>query len=92
MRPQKFRYLVNMAIQHRMKTGSSEKFTKPLIMRMIREWYKMAKCENDYRRGSETYGYKDQESIDYNILYISDRWNCAFRLKWLIDGVADGLI
>lgn len=92
MRPEKFRYLVNKAVQHRMETGSSDRFTKPLIMRMIREWHKLARREEDYRVGNETYGYKDQESIDYSILYISDRWMCAFRLKWLIDGVVDGHI
>ena len=90
MRPEKFRYLVNCAIEHRMKTGSSEKFTKPLMLRMIKEWQRMAKDEQDYRAGVETYGYEDNIYLD--LLYISDRWRCAFRLKWLIDGVNGGHI
>lgn len=39
----------------------------------------------DYRSGSETYGYKDLESIQWSLLYISDRWNACFRVRWLID-------
>jgi len=37
--------------------------------------------EGDYRNGFETYKY---ESIFINLVYISDRYNCAFRLNWLI--------
>ncbi len=39
----------------------------------------------DERPGEETYGYKDEESIRGNLEYISDRWNCAFRIKWILD-------
>lgn len=38
----------------------------------------------DNRSGKETYGYKN---IQNDMDYISDRWNCSFRLKWLIDGI-----
>ena len=43
------------------------------------------KDESDYRVGVETYGYDSLESIKNNLVYISDRWNCSFRIKWLLD-------
>ena len=39
----------------------------------------------DDRPGEETYGYKDEASIKSNLEYISDRWNCAFRIRWILD-------
>lgn len=27
--------------------------------------------------------------IETTMSYISDRWSCAFRLKWLIDGIEE---
>lgn len=39
----------------------------------------------DFRSGSETYGYDDLGSIQRNLLYICDRWMVAFRARWLID-------
>lgn len=41
--------------------------------------------DEDYRSGKETYGYDDLESIQYSLSYISDRWKCAFRVRWLIE-------
>lgn len=38
----------------------------------------------DDRTGEETYGYKDKESILMDLLYISDRYNCQFRLRWVL--------
>lgn len=46
--------------------------------------------QEDYRNGAETYGYSSVESIEGNLLYISDRCHAAFRLAWLA-GVPDGL-
>jgi hypothetical protein len=39
--------------------------------------------EKDYRTGEKTYGYESTESINENLMYISDRFVCAFRLTWL---------
>jgi hypothetical protein len=39
----------------------------------------------DDRTGEETYGYKDIESIEGNLSYISDRAMCEFRLRWLVE-------
>lgn len=48
-------------------------------------WQLYSDQEKDYRPGSETYGYGDDVYED--MVYISDRWKCAFRLKWIIDGL-----
>jgi hypothetical protein len=39
----------------------------------------------DTRNGKETYGYKSDEHILSNLMYISDRFNCQFRLRWTLD-------
>lgn len=43
--------------------------------------------EGDFRSGYETYGYSNNQD---NMEYISDRWKCAFRVKWIIDGIENG--
>lgn len=48
--------------------------------------YKIALAsEKDFRTGYETYGYKDDENIMDNICYINSKWNCAFRIRWILD-------
>lgn len=39
----------------------------------------------DSRRGWQTYGFKSDEEILNNLQYISDRWNCQFRVQWVLD-------
>jgi len=46
---------------------------------------KNAEHDTDTRSGMETYGYKSKDSILASLEYISDRWHCRFRLRWLID-------
>ena len=91
MRPERFHYEMNIAFEEWYKTKSVNKFLK-LLREMERVWPKWAIRDGDSRSGEETYGYKDQERIKYDMFYISDRWNCAFRLKWLIDGIKNGKI
>lgn len=93
MQPRKFRYLMGKAFDHKMQTGSNAQFM-PLQREMHRVLKKLIKIEDggDLRSGEESYGYANQESVGMNILYISDRWNCAFRLRWLIDGLDNGKI
>lgn len=38
----------------------------------------------DYRSPLDTYGYKSEEDIGGNLFYISDRFNCQFRLDWVL--------
>ena len=44
-------------------------------------WSISSKETQDFRTGEESYGYADPE---YELSYINDRWNCAFRMNWLI--------
>lgn len=101
MRPNKFWTETYKAIQHRLKTGSNEKFTPYLRKRMEKEIRKLNKdicrlcdykLEPDLRSGEETYGYKTKESIENNLMYISDRFNAPYRLRWLLDGLEKGYI
>jgi len=39
----------------------------------------------DARSGEESYGYADVESIEGTLDYISDRFNCELRLRWMLD-------
>lgn len=91
MRPERFRYEMNKAFDYWFKTKTVDKFL-PLMREMKRVHTKWAKEDGDYRSGNETYGYSDRESIETNMFYISDRWRCAFRLRWLIDGIESGAI
>ena len=86
MRPERFRYEMNKAFDLWMADKSTYQFL-PLLREMKRVWKKWSKEEDDFRSGEESYGYKSQESVRNNMFYISDRWRCAFRVKWLIDGI-----
>lgn len=86
MRPERFNYEMNKAFDYWFKTKAVDKFL-PLMREMKRVHAKWAKKEGDHRSGNETYGYSDRESIETDMFYISDRWRCAFRLRWLIDGI-----
>jgi hypothetical protein len=92
MRPNKFRNLVNKAIEERLTTGSNRLFTPYLVHVMHRKWGKWAREEGDFRCGEETYGYANEESVQSNLFYISDRWRCAVRLRWILDGLVCGKI
>ena len=91
MRPQKLTYLIQNAIDHWLETKDNSKFL-PILDDMECLWFKWYKGEEDYRTGMCVYDYGDEKSIFYNMMYISDRWKCAFRLKWIIDGVRGGSI
>jgi hypothetical protein len=41
--------------------------------------------EDDWQSGEESYGYESDEDIINSIRYISDRWGCSFRIRWMID-------
>ena len=43
------------------------------------------KTDKDFRTGFETYGYENDKYIRNQLSYISGRWNCSFRIKWLLD-------
>jgi hypothetical protein len=39
---------------------------------------------SDNRSPLDTYGYKSEEENFVNLFYISDRFNCQFRLDWVL--------
>lgn len=88
MRPEKLHYLTNKAFDHYLDTKSTEKF-KPLLNGLVKLHNKYARDDGDFRSGSELGGYNKEDDY-YEMLYISDRWNCAHRLSWLIDGILSG--
>jgi hypothetical protein len=91
VRPERFRYEMNRAFDIWFDEHSVREFDRllPYIKRM---WSKWAREEDDFRTGVETYGYDSNDGILSNMFYISDRYRCAFRLKWIIDGVESGKI
>ena len=38
----------------------------------------------DERSPLDTYGYKSEEDIAWYLFYTSDRFNCQFRLNWVL--------
>jgi len=58
---------------------------KPHVNELTILWLNLAEEENDWRGGTDSYGYGSFEDIVNNLTYISDRWTVAFRVKWLID-------
>lgn len=73
---------IQKAIDHWLETGDNK-----LLLDQRSElhglWSDFSADEDDYRSGEETYGYKDVKST---MEYIADRWKCAFRISWIIDG------
>ncbi|MCW3782947.1 hypothetical protein [Defluviimonas salinarum] len=89
MQPAKFHRAVDAAIRRRLSMGDNSLFTAALVRRMEREWRRRVRREGDPRTGDETYGYAHVED---QLSYISDRWCCGIRLRWLLDGLARGAI
>jgi len=43
-------------------------------------------CIEPYLRdGKETYGIGTSEEIEENMSYISDRWRCSLKMRWILD-------
>lgn len=90
MRPEKAKRIIQRAIDSYLN-GDSSRLYKALPA--LHKWYMIAsRNEREYpdvRCGYESYGYGNRESIFYQMMYISDRWRCMFRIRWLLDGVVD---
>ena len=86
MRPEKAYYIIKTALENYM-TKRHLMYSRDMLQACIKLYKKCMKVEHDYRTGEETYGYETRELIEQNIHYISDRFYCQFRLKWLIDGI-----
>lgn len=80
---------ISNAIDYYLETDSTDKFM-PIFKEMFELWVKLSEEEQDFRNGFETYGYSDDNY--YQMMYISDRWKCAYRLKWILDGIEHKLL
>lgn len=89
MRPEKAHRVIQKAIDAWL--GGDRMLLKESVPAMEKLLKKCQKEEDDYRSGLETYGY-NKDSNANNMMYISDRWRCSFRLRWLIDGVKGGYL
>ena len=92
MRPEKCDRLVRNFIEQWLAQGKSRVKVIPALEKLYTK-----QCLNEqpytcYKSGFETYGYDNKQSIQHNMLYISDRFRCSFRLRWLIDGIKSGHI
>ena len=75
-------------VQRRLKDLTLEQIQTELIgikPALIQLYNKSLPVDDDYRTGEETYGYKSTEDVKERLDYISDRWYCSFRLRWLLD-------
>ncbi len=88
MRPEALRYRLNTAICYWLQTKDNSKL-KVLLEPMKKLWLRYAKEENDFRLGTD---HSDYSEVYLYMEYISDRWQCAHRLRWIIDGIENGLL
>ena len=86
MRPETFNRKMNHAIARALEQNDYSQL-KSLVPRMKKQWLKYARDEGDFRSGEEVYGYDTPLST---LTYISDRWRCSFRLRWIMDGITSG--
>lgn len=80
-------------VQRRLKGLTLEQIQTALnkIKPALTQLYnKSITIDSDYRTGEETYGYKSIKDIKERLEYVSDRWYCSFRLRWLLDLIERG--
>jgi hypothetical protein len=77
---------IQTAIDKYIKNGNV-KGLKKILPKLKVEYQKRSEEEKNFRSGEETYGY---DNVRIRMEHISDRWNCAFRIKWIIDGIEGG--
>lgn len=41
--------------------------------------------DDDHRSGEEIYGIKSNDHWNSDLSYISDRWRCTMRVRWMLD-------
>ena len=94
MRPQKAKREINKVLwRYFIENGDLQKMSLSDIIEKLKviephlkKMYDIAiKNDQDFRSGKETYGYKSIERIKDDLTYISDKWNCSFRIRWILD-------
>lgn len=65
---------------------------QPFLLWLIKHYELVLLAKDpDFRSGFDTYGYiseeggVDKEYIKDQLFYISDRWHCSFRVRWIIN-------
>ena len=76
--------MANLIDKHRGVIENYIYFLRKATKRIYKEWGSEHKYEPDNRTGEKTYGYKSIEEIEGNLDYISDRFACEFRLRWML--------
>jgi hypothetical protein len=66
-----------------MTVGAAKTIIKAVEIDLLSIYPDLAAHENDYRLGNDTYGY-EEDKILVNLQYISDRWQSAFRVAWML--------
>lgn len=88
MRPEKANRVIFNDILKLTRNGNIKRFKKHLKYLKSRYKYHSSRPhDQDFRSGYESYGYSTTDKIRCDLEYVSDRWKCSFRLKWLIDGL-----
>jgi len=94
MRPQKAKREINKVLwRYFIENGDLQKMSLDEVIKKLKtiepylkKMYDIAiKNDQDFRSGEETYGYEDIEKIKGDLIYISDKWNCSFRIRWILD-------
>jgi len=58
---------------------------QPFLLWLVKHYELVLLAEDpDYRSSFATYGY-DEEWIKSKLFYICDRWQCSFRVRWIIN-------
>lgn len=93
MRPEKAYRLVQTFID-RWNDGNTKEVNNliPVINKLLKKFQRQERDYPNNMNGYESYGYESKESVENNMMYISDRWKCEFRLRWLLDGIEGGHI
>ena len=66
-------------------TDTKKNFFHRRVKRKEWKWGREHPSKFDDRSGKETYGYESIDSIKNNLNYIYGKWQCAFRVRWLLD-------
>jgi len=87
MRPQTAQRIVQNAINCYLYKDSNKLLYSDKNCRAMAKLYKKFVIAEQGEGEAYPYDYDDPESIRNNMMYISDRWRCVGRLKWIMYGV-----
>jgi hypothetical protein len=95
MRPQEINRNIDLAFKRFARDGNLihfQKCKKHLLKRL--EWFRKNEPELDCGFPNYMYCFEDEyneEDIKHHLSYISDRWNCPGRIKFMLKVINRGL-